>query len=402
MRWGGLGLLLAAACLAGCPAGGAALRAAGPANSTQKKPERKAQREPHRAKEGARSRPPRAGHAKEELRRALQAAGGWKATGGGRPTMGLAAGEGLGAFGNRAGLANQVFTFLSLVRYAKQYGFDIAAATLLWRADWKTEVDVPHRLIWDVDHWNADEELPKLSVNATPNVYFTVPGLWQGVLNDGSGISSQSKRGFDPVLIRGLLRLQPVPPLRDVIDRFTPDGAFGALHARVESDLSRMPDMLKKHSSLPEIYSKMGRSRALLAVPGERRRALFVAVGEDVDDETRAFLSDQRSGPWKGTLTRRAGLHAAQSEPAAASFQYLAASIVDFQICCRADWFVGSGMSTFSNMVTMVRFARNKTANYYYNQQVLARRCDDGRYGQELMNGEFNFSQAGWSCGQAT
>mmetsp|Transcript_72722 Transcript_72722/g.235299 ORF Transcript_72722/g.235299 Transcript_72722/m.235299 type:complete len:155 (+) Transcript_72722:609-1073(+) len=59
---------------------------------------------------------------------------------------------------------------------------------------------------------------------------------------------------------------------------------------------------------------------------------------------------------------------------------YLVASIVDYQICLGATWFVGHSMSTFTTMLVFDRTANHHGRdNLYYNQNTVAVRCDDGR-----------------------
>jgi len=282
----------------------------------------------------------------------------------------------------RSGLANQLITFIYLVIEAASKNADIDLASVRWRGDWKHNDTVPHELIWDVPRWNLDPHLPKLTTVSGGGAVHSVNGsaLFRSYLQETAVLRKdpEAQRSWWEHYV--LLRLVPAKGIADVVDRLRPPGPYGAVHARVELDLELSQSMLKHRVSLPRIYGLMGESAALAGLPPEDKQSIFLAVSGDVDAETAALLQRGR-GPWAGSAAFRAGEAAARRLPKQFNgCQYLAASVIDYQICLHADWFVGHTMSTFTNMLVYDRTANHRgLLNLYYNERALAVRCDDGR-----------------------
>lgn len=309
--------------------------------------------------------------------------------------------------GINAGLCNQKQAFVALVDKAMSWGAAIQLSSLRWRADWKNQDLVPHELIWDVDYWNQDDRLPKLLNDTQIAAMDARTQLWSGKLlwrfydkYVGKLRGDLGKRAMQlPMLGRSeaerytMLRLRPTQDIEELAQKLSTGPAYGALHARVERDLLKVHAMDSHTTSLSQIYKHMQKSKALkkLAFSAGPAPRIFLAVSDDVDTAT-AKLVQSRSAPWPEATVFRGSLEAVQQMEKYKSCQYIVASVVDYELCRRADWFVGVGMSTFSNTIVVDRVMRNLTENFYYNRDVLAPRCDDGRLAWELMNGSFPFS----------
>jgi len=282
----------------------------------------------------------------------------------------------------RSGLANQLITFTYLVIEAASKNADIDLASVRWRGDWKHNETVPHELIWDVPRWNLDPHLPKLTTVSGGGAVHSVNGsaLFRSYLQETAVLRKdpEAQRSWWEHYV--LLRLVPAKGIADVVDRLRPPGPYGAVHARVELDLELSQSMLKHRVSLPRIYGLMGESAALAGLPPEEKKSVFVALSSEIDEET-ASLLDRREGPWPDSLVHRAGGAASAQLPERFDgCHYLVASIVDYQICLGATWFVGHSMSTFTTMLVFDRTANHHGRdNLYYNQNTVAVRCDDGR-----------------------
>jgi len=280
--------------------------------------------------------------------------------------------------GVSAGLNNQKTQFLGLVMLARNWGFDVSLDSLRWRADWKTSDLVNHTQIWNIAVWNHEERLPKI-LPGKPTKTWHPDELWQHYQRNSGMFDYNVQHPHYETKRLALGRLQPQPWIVSLARHSAPPPPYGALHARVENDLSLVSEMAGASVGLEEIYRLMQAvdfSNVSTAWPP---KSLFIAVSNDVNNETKALL-DEGVTPWSGTKMVRAGVQVVPTTTA----QYLVASIIDFEICTKAEWFVGTGMSTFSNMITTARVMRNETANFFYNHGGIFPRSDDGRLNWEL------------------
>jgi len=279
-----------------------------------------------------------------------------------------------------AGLNNEKMQLLGLVMLAKNTGCDISLDTLSWRADWKTHDLVDHGHIWNVTHWNQEDKLPKLLRGTAARKLWTSGQLWVEYGRYAEQLKANPGRPRDDIETLAILRLKPQSWILSIAEQFSPPRPYGALHARVENDIKQMADMAAAAVSLEEIYRFMrsgGVSRPPTAWPPE---VLFIAVSDDVNNVTKTLL-DEGVTPWPSTRMARFGVHSVPSHHA----QYLVASIVSFEICRKAEWFVGTGFSTFSNLVTTDRVMHNRRANLFYNHAGVFPRTDDGRLNWEIV-----------------
>ena len=155
--------------------------------------------------------------------------------------------------------------------------------------------------------------------------------------------------------------LSPAPAIREAIEaeRQRLGDSYGCLHPRIERDMAMNWRYTEGAAPPPKLADTLTR---MAAVPElTRTRRIFVAAGHVASDDDAKLLT--RRTAWGASLVRRRGDSVPEASFSGAwvgssnTSSYAAASLVDFEICRRAAWFVGWCGSTFSNWLARRRAA---------------------------------------------
>jgi len=207
-------------------------------------------------------------------------------------------------------------------------------------------------------------------VNASATCWITLPNTCSSLL---SKAWSRSRRLTDGTR-DFLLALKPVNALHRIIASL---GApqFVALHARVESDLSKSRGHFRS-STTPQVLWQVLRGSSVDELATHN---LFVAVSRSLAPNVQEF----KESPWPNSKLRFGGaeLAASRSLPHVKKWADLYGAVIDLHICYGASSFVGARISTFSWLIAMVRSLNGMPTNvysYFGNESLTVHRCNQG------------------------
>lgn len=291
-------------------------------------------------------------------------------------------GHRLGDHTKATGLTNQLVQLLGLVAMTDVQHEALSLSTLNFRAHPYTEEYVPFSELWDVSHWNTvavrTRQLPTLTSldatrYATNNVtadMFHSSNLW-AAYRRGAIVSEQTD-AF-------LRALQPATALRPLIDAMLP-GHLGALHARIELDLTKSMPHTQSRTGVPALWSLL---RAPLMLLAAQTDGLYVATARSlVSDPKDRRILDEGSSPWASVPLRFGGMEIVQRSGVFgnSSRLFVHGAVVDLFVCASARFFVGARMSSFSFLIALLRSqclgwdASNTTFSYTYRNRLVRHR----------------------------
>lgn len=172
---------------------------------------------------------------------------------------------------------------------------------------------------------------------------------------------------FETTFFSALRLNEKVKKIKDtIIKSIGPD--YIAIHARIEQDWFDYANK-KEVPDYEQIF-----------VPKETILARF--MNSELSNTKTIYLSTAYQGKDLIDMWTAKGFLAYSAVNVKKNLNYHMASAIDFDICVNAQKFVGHSRSSFSNMVTSLRYALGKDASYIYNLNgdTIYQRYDGGIY----------------------
>ena len=148
----------------------------------------------------------------------------------------------------------------------------------------------------------------------------------------------------DPVEAATYSGLQLSSRLQHYVDESRPEGGYGCLHARIESDMKNAKFAGNVPPSLSDYFRGMERSGEIT-----QTKTVFVAIGTNISPEEEELLA--KPTPWGAKFVRKK----------ACNLTFTECALIDFSICRTAEWLVGYSSSTFSLTLAKMRVVDKRT-----------------------------------------
>lgn len=264
-----------------------------------------------------------------------------------------------------SGLTNQRCCFFSIVNQAAQFKAVIDVSTVRYRGAWNESDSISHEELYDIDAWNeyvsehpgtlpylmrsediADNHNIKRTTVAAASIRLELAFVDSYIMQDAR---------LKELALHFYRAIRPSQGVQEIIDGLQPSGDYGAIHLRVEEDLKTAKGFWERRVSVPQVWSRIKESEAILRCVEKKSGPLvvFVAVSiVDVKDEDDLALLKKGKGPFEGSRILF------DSTKQAARDKYgkrsgIVGALVDFEIARRATIFAAGhfDLSTFSRAI---------------------------------------------------
>lgn len=264
-----------------------------------------------------------------------------------------------------SGLTNQRCCFFSVVNQAAQFKAVIDVSTVRYRGAWNESDSISHEELYDIDAWNeyvsehpgtlpylmrsediADNHNIKRTTVAAASIRLELAFVDSYIMQD---------ERLKELALHFYRAIRPSRGVQRIIDGLQPSGDYGAIHLRVEEDLRTARGFWERRVSVPQVWNRIKKSKAISRCIEKHTGPLvvFVAVSiGDVKDQDDLALLGEKRGPFEGSRILF------DSTKQAAREKYgkrsgIVGALVDFEIARRATIFAAGhfDLSTFSRAI---------------------------------------------------